>query len=76
MGHFRANDWEPWEDLPQAEGRRYRIGLLVRRHELRMCDRCMHRRCFESAGRATARTWKARRTTRWRRRLALEREDP
>lgn len=49
----------PW---PAFEGRRYRIDAMMRRRELLLCDRCMHHRCWDTAGsrhaRSTPRSWK------------------
>lgn len=64
MAGRSSDDWEAI-DPPPAEARRHRIGPLMRRRLLRLCDRCMRRSCFES-GCPTARTWKRHRVTRWR----------
>lgn len=55
----------PW---PVFEGRRYRIGALSRHRELRLCDRCMHHRCWDTVSerhaRTTPRSWKHQRRAR------------
>jgi hypothetical protein len=40
------------------EGFRYRAGVLARHGELRRCDRCLSRRCHESARPMEVRSWK------------------
>ncbi len=54
-------------DYPAFEGRRYRIDRLMRQRKLRLCDRCMHHRCYDTSGqrhaRSKPRSWKRNRRT-------------
>lgn len=67
MAQRDEEEWDELDRLPSAEARRHRIGPLLRQRVLRLCDRCMHGACIESARDWTGRSWKRRRITRWRR---------
>ena len=57
-------------DLPAFESRKYRTERLLRARPLLLCERCMHHRCWDTAGkrhsRSKSRTWKRHRRHQWR----------
>ena len=52
------------------EARRHRVDRLARKRALRLCDRCMHHRCYDTASErhslSKSRSWKRHRRHQWR----------